>query len=104
MSVVLPLPSVTTSGCAAPCPRPGTTRPRSVSVHGGERGLAMSLYARLGEEVGVRTAVDEFHPRVVADPQLAHHVEDVALPQLRPHRTALLAAGHAGPGITAPAF
>src|SRR3954464_3657345 len=62
MSVV-PLPAVTISGCAAPRPRPGTTRPRSVSVHGGERGLAMWLYARLGEEVGIRTAVA---PRVVA--------------------------------------
>jgi hemoglobin len=31
----------------------------------------MSLFDRLGQEAGIRTAVDDFYVRVVADPQLA---------------------------------
>ena len=75
----------------------------------------MSLYERLGQEVGIRTAVDDFYVRVVADPALAPYFEGIDLPQLRRHQTALLsqvtggpieysgrdlAAGHAGLGIT----
>ena len=75
----------------------------------------MSLYERLGQEVGIRTAVDDFYVRVVGDPQLAHHFEGIDLPRLRRHQTALLvqvtggpveysgrelAEGHAGLGIT----
>ena len=75
----------------------------------------MSLYERLGQEVGIRTAVDDFYVRVVADPQLAPHFAGIDLPQLRRHQTALLsqvtggpveytgrelAAGHAGLQIT----
>jgi truncated hemoglobin YjbI len=39
----------------------------------------MSLYERLGREAGIRTAVDDFYVRVVADPELAHHVEGIDL-------------------------
>jgi hemoglobin len=75
----------------------------------------MSLYARLGQEVGIRTAVDDFYLRLVADPQLAPYFEGIDLPRLRRHQTALLsqvtggpveysgrdlAAGHAALGIT----
>jgi hemoglobin len=75
----------------------------------------MSLYERLGQEVGIRTAVDDFYARLVADPQVAHFFEGIDLPRLRRHQTALLsqvtggpveytgrdlAAGHAGLGIT----
>ena len=75
----------------------------------------MSLYDRLGQEVGIRTAVDDFYVRVVSDPQLAPFFEGIDLPRLRRHQTALLvqvtggpveysgrelAAGHAGLGIT----
>jgi hemoglobin len=75
----------------------------------------MSLYERLGQQVGIRTAVDDFYVRVVADPQLAPYFEGIDLPRLRRHQTALLsqvtggpveysgrdlAAGHAGLGIT----
>ncbi|MBB3675095.1 group I truncated hemoglobin [Modestobacter versicolor] len=75
----------------------------------------MSLYERLGQEVGIRTAVDDFYARVVSDPQLAHFFEGIDLPRLRRHQTALLvqvtggpvdysgrslAEGHAGLGIT----
>ncbi|MEU2350963.1 group 1 truncated hemoglobin [Modestobacter sp. NPDC049651] len=79
----------------------------------------MSLYERLGREVGIRTAVDDFYERVVADPQLEHYFADADLPQLRRHQAALLvqvtggpagysgrdlATGHAGLGITAADF
>lgn len=75
----------------------------------------MSLFERLGQEAGIRTAVDDFYVRVVADPQLAPHFEGIDLPRLRRHQTALLsqvtggpveysgrdlATGHAGLGIT----
>jgi hemoglobin len=74
----------------------------------------MSLYERLGQEVGIRTAVDDFYARLVADPQVAPFFEGIDLPRLRRHQTALLsqvtggpveysgrelAAGHAGLGI-----
>jgi hemoglobin len=79
----------------------------------------MSLYERLGQEVGIRTAVDDFYRRVVADPQLAPFFEGTDLAQLRRHQAALLvqvtggpvgysgrdlATGHAGLGITADDF
>jgi len=75
----------------------------------------MSLYERLGQEVGIRTAVDDFYARLIADPQVAPFFEGIDLPRLRRHQTALLsqvtggpveysgrdlAAGHAGLGIT----
>ena len=75
----------------------------------------MSLYERLGQEVGIRSAVDDFYVRVVSDPQLAPFFEGIDLPRLRRHQTALLvqvtggpveyagrdlAQGHAGLGIT----
>ena len=75
----------------------------------------MSLFDRLGQEAGIRTAVDDFYVRVVADPQLAPYFEGIDLPRLRRHQTALLvqvtggpvgysgrdlAEGHAGLGIT----
>ena len=75
----------------------------------------MSLYDRLGQEVGIRAAVDDFYARVVSDPQLAPFFEGIDLPRLRRHQTALLvqvtggpveysgralAEGHAGLGIT----
>ena len=75
----------------------------------------MSLYQRLGQEVGIRTAVDDFYARLVADPQVAPFFEGIDLARLRRHQTALLsqvtggpveysgrelAAGHAGLGIT----
>ena len=79
----------------------------------------MSLYARLGQEAGIRTAVDDFYTRVVGDPQLAPYFADVDLPRLRRHQAALLvqvtggpagysgrdlAEGHAGLDITPAAF
>jgi hemoglobin len=57
----------------------------------------MSLYARLGQEAGIGTAVEQFYERVVADPQLAHHFNDVDLPRLRRHQAALLVQVTGGP-------
>ena len=57
----------------------------------------MSLYQRLGQEVGIRTAVDDFYVRVVSDPQLAHFFEGIDLPRLRRHQTALLSQVTGGP-------
>jgi hemoglobin len=79
----------------------------------------MSLYERLGQQAGIRTAVDDFYVRVVADPELAPYFAGIDLGRLRRHQTALLvqvtggpveysgrdlAAGHAGLGITAADF
>jgi hemoglobin len=79
----------------------------------------MSLYERLGQEAGIRTAVDDFYVRVVGDPELAPYFEGVDLPRLRRHQTALLvqvtggpveysgralAEGHAGLDVTPAAF
>ena len=57
----------------------------------------MSLYERLGQEAGIRTAVDDFYVRVVGDPELAPYFEGVDLPQLRRHQTALLVQVTGGP-------
>jgi hemoglobin len=57
----------------------------------------VSLYERLGQEVGIRTAVDDFYRRVVADPELAPFFEGIDLPQLRRHQTALLVQVTGGP-------
>jgi hemoglobin len=77
--------------------------------------VLVSVYERLGQEVGIRKAVDDFYERVVADPQLTSYFDDVDLRQLRSHQTALLvqvtggpvgysgrdlAAGHEGLGIS----
>jgi hemoglobin len=57
----------------------------------------MSLYERLGQEVGIRTAVDDFYVRLVEDPQLAHFFTGIDLPRLRRHQTALLVQVTGGP-------
>ncbi len=57
----------------------------------------MSIYERLGQEQGIRTAVDDFYERVVGDPQLARYFDDVDLRKLRAHQTALLVEVTGGP-------
>ena len=74
-----------------------------------------TIYEKLGQEVGIRTAVDDFYDRVVGDPQLAHYFEGVDMAELRRHQALLLvqvtggpakydgrdlATAHAGYGIT----
>jgi len=57
----------------------------------------MTLYARLGQEAGIRTAVDDFYVRVVGDPQLAPYFAGIDLPRLRRHQAALLVQVTGGP-------
>ena len=57
----------------------------------------MSIFERLGEEQGIRAAVDDFYERVVGDPQLAHYFDGVDLRKLRGHQTALLVQVTGGP-------
>jgi hemoglobin len=75
----------------------------------------VSAYERLGEENGIRGAVDDFYRRVLDDPALTHYFEGVDVAGLRAHQAALLiqvtggparydgrdmAAAHEGLGIT----
>jgi hemoglobin len=57
----------------------------------------MSIFERLGQEQGIRAAVDDFYERVVGDPQLAHYFDGVDLRKLRGHQTALLVQVTGGP-------
>src|SRR4051812_44838063 len=59
----------------------------------------MSIFERLGQEQGIRAAVDDFYERVVGDPQLAHYFEGVDLRTLRAHQTALLVQVTGGPAV-----
>jgi hemoglobin len=57
----------------------------------------MSIYERLGQEKGIRAAVDDFYGRVVGDPELADYFDGVDLRKLRAHQTALLVQVTGGP-------
>ena len=57
----------------------------------------MSIFERLGQEQGIRGAVDDFYERVVGDPQLAHYFDGVDMRTLRQHQTALLVQVTGGP-------
>jgi hemoglobin len=57
----------------------------------------MSIYETLGQEVGIRTAVDDFYQRLLADPQLKGYFDGVDLPRLRAHQTKLLVQVTGGP-------
>ncbi|SEO77121.1 group I truncated hemoglobin [Trujillonella endophytica] len=57
----------------------------------------MSLYERLGETAGIRTAVDDFYRRVLGDPELAGYFEGVDLAGLHSHQTDLLVQVTGGP-------
>jgi hemoglobin len=59
----------------------------------------MSIFDRLGQEQGIRAAVDDFYERVVGDPQLAPYFEGVDLRTLRGHQTALLVQVTGGPAL-----
>jgi hemoglobin len=79
----------------------------------------MSLYERLGEEQGIRAAVDQFYDRVTGDPELKPYFEGIDMGRLRGHQAKLLiqvtggpvqydgrdlATAHAGLEITGPDF
>jgi len=57
----------------------------------------MSIFERLGQEQGIRAAVDDFYGRVVGDPQLTQYFDGVDLRKLRGHQTALLVQVTGGP-------
>jgi len=56
-----------------------------------------TLYETLGEEVGIRTAVNEFYDRVIADPLLAAYFNGVDMVGLRRHQVEMLSAATGGP-------
>ena len=56
-----------------------------------------TLYETLGAETGIRTAVDQFYERVVADPRLAAYFQGVDMIGLRRHQVAMLSAATGGP-------
>jgi hemoglobin len=57
----------------------------------------MSLYERLGREVGISAAVDDFYRRVLGDPQLAPYFEGADMNRLRAHQAKLLVQVTGGP-------
>lgn len=57
----------------------------------------LTLYEALGAENGIRSAVDEFYRRVVADPELAPYFAGVDMPTLRRHQVAMLVTATGGP-------
>jgi len=56
-----------------------------------------SLYQALGDEVGIRSVVDDFYGRVFADPQLSPYFESVDMTALRRHQVAFLSSATGGP-------
>jgi hemoglobin len=56
-----------------------------------------SLYEVLGAEGGIRSAVDDFYDRVVADPMLADYFGGVDMKTLRSHQTDMLITATGGP-------
>jgi hemoglobin len=66
-------------------------------ITGENRRRVMSLYERLGRDVGIRTAVDDFYRRLLGDPQLAPYFDGVDLNRLRAHQAKLLVQVTGGP-------
>lgn len=79
----------------------------------------MTIYEQLGQENGIRAAVDIFYRRVLDDPQLKAYFDGVDMTTLRAHQAKLLvqvtggpvgyegrelAAAHAGLDITSADF
>jgi hemoglobin len=57
----------------------------------------MTIYEQLGQENGIRTAVDDFYQRVVADPELKGYFDGVDMARLRSHQALLLIQVTGGP-------
>lgn len=57
----------------------------------------MSIYERLGQEHGIRTAVDDFYQRVLADPALQSYFQGSDMNRLRAHQTKMLVQVTGGP-------
>jgi hemoglobin len=56
-----------------------------------------TLYHALGEDVGIRSVVDDFYGRVLADPQLSPYFASVDMTAVRRHQVAFLSAATGGP-------
>ena len=59
----------------------------------------MSIYDSIGGADAVRTAVDDFYTRVLADPRLAPFFAGTDLNRLKAHQRAFIAAAIGGPEI-----
>ena len=57
----------------------------------------MTIYDQLGQENGIRTAVDDFYRRVLADPELTGYFDGVDMARLRAHQAKLLVQVTGGP-------
>ncbi len=57
----------------------------------------MSIYEELGQEHGIRTAVDDFYRRVLADPALQSYFQNSDMNRLRAHQAKLLVQVTGGP-------
>jgi hemoglobin len=57
----------------------------------------MSLYERLGQDQGIRTAVDQFYERVTGDPELKPYFDGIDMGRLRGHQAKLLIQVTGGP-------
>jgi hemoglobin len=56
-----------------------------------------TIYDDIGGATGVATAVDHFYARVLADPEVGHYFDGVAMPRQIMHLRAFLAAALGGP-------
>lgn len=56
-----------------------------------------TIYEQLGQENGIRKAVDEFYMNVVTDARLTHYFAATDMRKLRQHTTALLVTMTGGP-------
>jgi hemoglobin len=57
----------------------------------------LSVYEKLGAELGISQAVDDFYDRVLGDPLLAPFFADADLVALRHHQVLMLSAATGGP-------
>ncbi len=57
-----------------------------------------TAFERLGGESGIRTAVDRFYARVLADPRLTPYFEGAEVERLKASQGAFLSAVLGGPG------
>ncbi len=57
----------------------------------------VSIFERLGQEQGIRTAVDDFYQRVLADPELTSYFDGADVRRLRAHQASLLVQVTGGP-------
>ncbi|ORB29924.1 group I truncated hemoglobin [Mycolicibacterium parafortuitum] len=57
----------------------------------------MSIFDHIGGPPAVTAAVDDFYRRLVADPDLTHYFDGVAMNRLKTHQRSFIAAALGGP-------